>query len=151
MKRNGLILWDAIKRNDLATINGKLEEGFPINHEITDSHLSALSYACTRSTDPNIFQAILSKGPDVNVRASGGRSALHFASLSGNTVALQVLLARPDLDKNAQTLGLETPLMLAVKGGSVQAVALLLNSGVNPFQKNGMGQSALDIAQTLKR
>ena len=71
--------------------------------------------------------------PNVNARASGGRTALHFASLSGNTVALQVLLARPDLDKNAQTLGLETPLMLAVKGGSIQGVALLLNSGVNPF------------------
>ena len=52
MKRSALILWDAIKRNNLATIREKLEEGFPVDHEITDSHLSALSYACTRSTDP---------------------------------------------------------------------------------------------------
>ena len=85
----------------MATIQAKLDEGFPINHEITDSHLPALSYACTRATDPQIFQLILEKNPDVNARASGGRSALHFASLSGNTVALQVLLQRPDLDKNA--------------------------------------------------
>ena len=73
------------------------------------------------------------------MRASGGRSALHFAALSGNTVALQVLLQLPQLDKNAQTYGLETPLMSAVQGGSIQAVALLLNSGANPFQKNGLG------------
>ena len=52
LKRSALILWDAIKRNNLEKIKEKLDEGFPVNHEITDSHLNALSYACTRSTDP---------------------------------------------------------------------------------------------------
>ena len=55
LKRNSLILWDAIKRNNVAKITEILEGGFPINHEITDSHLTALSYACTRTTDQNIF------------------------------------------------------------------------------------------------
>ena len=151
MKKSALILWDAIKRNDLEKINQKLDEGFPVDNEITDSHLNALSYACTRCVDPNIYQAILSRSPDINTRASGGKTALHFAAISGNTVALQILLAQPQLDKNAQTFGLETPLMAAVKGGSIQAVALILNSGANPFQKNGLGQSALDIARTFKK
>ena len=84
MKRSALILWDAIKRNDIAKITLKLEEGFPIDNPITDSSLNALCYACTRSTDQNVFQAIISKNPDVNARASGGRTALHFAALSGN-------------------------------------------------------------------
>ena len=133
LKRNSLILWDAIKRNNVAKITEILEGGFPINHEITDSHLTALSYACTRTTDTNIFQMILDKNPDVNLRACGGRTAIHFAAISGNQVALQILLGLPQLDKNAQTYGLETPLMCAVKGGSIHAVALLLNSGANPF------------------
>ena len=79
-----MILWDAIKRNDISKINEKLGDGFPIDHPITDSNLTALSYACTRCTDQNIFQAILEKNPDVNARGSGGRTALHFAALAGN-------------------------------------------------------------------
>ncbi len=52
LKRSALLLWDAIKRNQIEKIAEKLEEGFPVDHEITDSHLNALSYACTRSTEP---------------------------------------------------------------------------------------------------
>ena len=88
MKKSALILWDAIKRNDIEKINQKLDQGFPVDNEITDSHLNALSFACTRCVDPNVFQAILSKNPDLNRRASGGRTALHFAAISGNQVAL---------------------------------------------------------------
>ena len=37
--------------------------------------------------------------------------------------------------------------MSAVRGGSVEAVAILLNGGVNPFHTNGLGQSAMDLAK----
>ena len=84
LKRTSLIIWDAIKRNSVETIKAKLEDGFPINHEITDSHLTPLAFACTRSVNPEVFQAILAKNPDVNARSSGGRTALHFAALAGN-------------------------------------------------------------------
>ena len=84
LKRASLILWDAIKRNNIDTIREKLDEGFPIDHGITDSHLSALSFACTRTTEQAIFELILSKGPDVNQKASGGRTPIHFAAKSGN-------------------------------------------------------------------
>ena len=44
-------------------------------------------------------------------------------------------------------MGLETPLMSAIRGGSVEALALLLNNGANPFSRNGLGESAIDIAR----
>ena len=93
LKRSALIIWDAIKRNNIDKIREKLDEGFPIDHDITDSHLSVLSFACTRTTDDKIFQLILSKGPNLNLRSSGGRTPIHFAEQSGNQVALTILLA----------------------------------------------------------
>ena len=46
-------------------------------------------------------------------------------------------------------MGLETPLMSAIRGGSVEALALLLNNGANPFSRNGLGESAIDIARQI--
>ena len=54
--------------------------------------------------------------------------------------------AAGQIDFDAKTIGLETPLMFAVRGGSLQVLARLLNVSANPFMLNGMGQSALDLA-----
>ena len=39
--------------------------------------------------------------------------------------------------------------MFAIRGGSVDALAVLLNNGANPFSRNGLGQNALDISRTV--
>ena len=67
IKRAALILWDAIKRNDHAVIKQKLvDESFLIDHPITDNGLPPLSFACSWTTDQEVFNMIMSRSPDVN-------------------------------------------------------------------------------------
>ena len=64
--------------------------------------------------------------------------------------AIEVILSLPQKNIEAQTNGLETPLMCAVRGQSVNSVASLLNAGANPFIKNGLGETAIEIAKMLR-
>ena len=94
-------MWDAIKKNDKAMIEKKLvEESFPVDTPITDTGLPALSFACSWTQDQEVFNLIMSRDPDVNFPASGAKTPLHLASISGNTVALTNLMNHPDIDKN---------------------------------------------------
>ena len=101
MKRNSLLLWDAIKRNDNNKVEEILNKGFDINYFILDCQMTPLMTACSLSEDPNLFQIIIDKGPDVNFRGGGNRTALHYAAAAGNATAIEILLQIPDLDKNA--------------------------------------------------
>ena len=138
MKRNSLFLWDAIKKSNIEEITRILSE-FPVDHPITDCGLTALAFACSWSTETLIFDLILKFKPNVNAGNKEKKTPLHQAALVGNWIACQILLKQSNILKNAQSLGLETPLMSAVRGGSVEAVAILLNGGVNPFHTNGIG------------
>lgn len=111
--------------------------------------MTALSAACTllvNNDDAPIFATILQKGADINFIDSAGRTPLHIAARSGNVLAVHILISQPTIQKNALTYGLETPLHMAVRSGCVNTLALVLNGGCNPFYYNGLGHSALDIA-----
>ena len=45
------------------------------------------------------------------------------------------------------TIGGMTPLMLAVESGNRETVALCLNASCNPFARNALNESALDLAE----
>ena len=58
-----------------------------------------------------------------------GRNVLHFACAAKNEKAVSIILDRQKekpVDVNAVTKGGETPLMMAVKGGSVTVVQMCL-------------------------
>ena len=49
-----------------------------------------------------------------------------------------LLLRVPDIQKDARTIGGNTPLMLAAQAGDLESVNALLEAGANPFIENGL-------------
>ena len=87
IKRNGLLLLEAIKKNDVVEINKLLGE-FPVDYPITDTGLTALAFASLQSTELSVFETILKHKPNLNASNSSRKTALHQAALAGNKVAL---------------------------------------------------------------
>ena len=151
LKTQGMYVWDAIKRGQLDILLQKLDqEAFPIDHPVTCTGLTAFAFACSRSNRPDILQALLDRGANPFFTDDTGKTPLHHAANSGNLRAIEIILSLPQKNIEAQTNGFETPLMCAVRGNSVNSVACLLNAGCNPFIKNGLEETALNIAQTLR-
>ena len=91
-KRNSLLLWDAVKRGDNNKITEILDNGYDINAFVMDNRMTLLMTACSLSVDQSLFELILARQPDVNLRGGGNKTALHFAAAAGNAVALEILL-----------------------------------------------------------
>lgn len=91
MKRNSLILWDAIKRGDLSTIKQILDSNFPIDTPVTDTGMTAFAFACSWSSKQDVFTTLLTKRPNVNAPDKSKKTPLHQAALAGNMVALNIL------------------------------------------------------------
>ena len=79
-----MYIWDAIKKNDLAKLEAKLNEEYPIDHPITDTGLTALAYACSWTTNEAIINFLLQKGANAEKADLTGKSPIHHASLAGN-------------------------------------------------------------------
>ena len=89
---------------------------------------------------------ILQLNPDLDARDNVGRTALHFAAKAGNLGAFRVLVELEDVEIDAVTVSGTTPLMSAVESGHIQVVAEGLNNNLNPFLRDGLGRTAMDIA-----
>ena len=87
---------------------------------------------------------------DVNTVDTVNRTALHFACSAGRHDNVAFLLDQPDVDIEARTRGGNTPLMCAAQSGKIQTIALCLNRGLNPFQKNSLSQTPKDLADIYK-
>ena len=79
-----MYIWDAIKKNDLAKLEAKLNEEYPIDHPITDTGLTALAYACSWTTNEAIINFLLQKGANAEKADLTGKCPIHHASLAGN-------------------------------------------------------------------
>ena len=93
-----------------------------------------------------MINQILQQNPNLDARDNMGRTALHFAAKAGNVATFRVLVELEDVDIDAVTISGTTPLMAAVESGHIQVVAEGLNNNLNPFLKDGLDRTAMDIA-----
>jgi len=80
------------------------------------------------------------------VGSTAGRTALHWAAAVNNVEALRTLVERGDANKDALDAYDQTPLFLAAREGSREAVRALLDTGANRDLPDHMDRLPRDMA-----
>jgi uncharacterized protein len=102
---------------------------------------SALMLAAIKG-ELHLCEQLIARGADVN---KPDWTPLHYAASAGHTAVLTLLLAHYAYI-DAESPNGSTPLMMAARYGSSEAVKVLLQAGADPRLKNANGLSALDFA-----
>lgn len=168
--------FSAIRLDDTRRVKALLDRGFDpasIEPERFDSGL----IVAVRHKSPKVLQLLLSTpGVDLNARSRNGDTALmiaafqadttaalaliekgaqinrpgwtalHYAAASGSTAIIRRLLDEAAFI-DAESPNRTTPLMMAARGGHVEAVQLLISEGADLAQKNELGLTAADFAR----
>jgi ankyrin repeat protein len=95
--------------------------------------------------DAQAVKALLSRRPDVNVRAADGSTALHWAVHRSDTAIVRQLLGMGADVQAANRFGVK-PLSLASVNGNAAIVDLLLNAGADVNSAAAEGETALMTA-----
>src|SRR2546428_6692148 len=76
-------------------------------------------------------KALLKQAADVNAAQADGMTALHWAAMKNDADLAQTLLYAGANVRATTRIGSYTPLLLAAKNGSAEAMAPLLKSGAD--------------------
>jgi ankyrin repeat protein len=93
-----------------------------------DKGNSALNYAITLS--PNIAMHLIVNGADIHIKNVCDESAIHFASMQGDLVIIQMLYER-GADLNVFNYNKHSPLMMACGNKRLKTVKYLVKNGAD--------------------
>ncbi|MES2950081.1 MAG: ankyrin repeat domain-containing protein [Pseudomonadota bacterium] len=94
-----------------------------------------------------VCQQLIARGADVN---KPGWTPLHYAATGGHLAIMRLLLDNHAYIDAASPNG-STPLMMAARYGTRDAVQLLADAGADPTVKNAVGLTAIDFALQVQR
>lgn len=132
----GFSLMDrAIQYRDIPIMNLLIKRGFNIN-TIDDEEgggMGAVHYAA-REANLEIFNHVLSFGPDSHLKSRGGSTLLHFCAASSkepeSAPVLQLLISK-GFELDLMNKENNTPLMVAVNADNVLLAKILIQSGAS--------------------
>jgi ankyrin repeat protein len=121
------------------------EDPFPIGTtDMRSPDSAAIHRAVMRRNLPELAQA-LAEGEAVDALDKGGRTALFYAVMEGDSAIVEELI-RHGANPNAQDKNLETPLHFAAREYQLAAAKRLIEEGANPNAQDNHGNTPLGRA-----
>ena len=145
-------IWDLCNQGDHDGVRKVLEKGESPNlkRRYSLSESKVLNRTCliaaVRGQHMKVVELLLKqRKTDVNFQDDQGMAALHYACVRENTQIIEMLLSHPKVNPNLREWnGDRSPLELAVIGGHLDAVQILLaSSQVRVDMKNGISIQTL--------
>jgi ankyrin repeat protein len=136
----------AVRAGSFKVVNALLADPKIDVNVLTAQGESALMLAALAGAT-DVCQKLIDKGADIN---KPGWTALHYAATGGSVPIIKMLLERHAYVDTESPNG-STPLMMAAKYGTADAVRALLDGGADPMIKNSLDLTALDFAYSNNR
>ena len=137
-------LHSAARVGDVTKIESLLSLGFPVDSRDATNKTPLMIAAGKAKLQAVTF--LIGKGASPSSEDNRGSNSLHFASQSGNTDIIELLLLTHGPDIDSTTAKGSTPLMIAAGNGKLQAVECLLGKGASPSLESNEGWNSLHFA-----
>lgn len=98
---------------------------------VPSTQILDLAQQAIHTGNVGLMKTLLKGGFKVNSLLSNNETALSFACRKGSIDIVELLLAQPDIDKDQNMAGMMSPLSVAVEGGHLKIVQMLVESGAN--------------------
>lgn len=138
-------LLQAISNNNKVLVDLYLKAGANVD-EKDAAGTTPLLEAAGESGYKSIFDMILAKNPETQVKDNMGYNILHYASRYNSTETARYIISKNLVDINSTTNDGVTALMLAATKGDVKIVDLLLKNKANVNLADTKGDTALHYA-----
>lgn len=127
-------LHDAAKHGQLGAVKCLLQAGVDLHAACQCCGATAL-YKAAENGHSEVVHELLLAGADVNAARDQGITTLHTSTHAGHEAVVRILLARADLEINAQcaeSAGSLSAIRIASLWGHAKIVELLMEAGVDP-------------------